>query len=268
MKYKVGFIGCGNMGGALASAIAEKCGAKNLAVCDTDAQKLANYCQKHGTVPTTSADVAQNAEFVFLAVKPQTLPSLLPSLADVLSRRNDVTLVSMAAGVTVETIRGALGFPCPVIRIMPNTSCAVGEGMIVYTSEGVCEEKCAEFVELISLAGKTDRLDESKFDVATAVMGCGPAFAYVFIEALADAGVAGGLTREQANLYAAQMLLGAGKTALANGGHPADLKDAVCSPAGSTVAGVHALEQNGFRWAVISAVNAAKCRNEELKKGR
>ena len=140
---------------------------------------------------------------------------------------------------------------------MPNTPAAIGEGMILYCAEGVEPEEKTAFVDVMQAAGSFDELSESLIDAGSAVSGCGPAFVYPFIEAMADGAVACGLPRAKAQLYAAQTLVGAARLVLESGDHPGALKDAVCSPGGSTIQGVRALEQNGFRSAVMEAVIAA-----------
>ena len=141
--------------------------------------------------------------------------------------------------------------------------------MILYTAnELVTETELATAVDALSMAGRLDRLDEKLIDAGCAISGCGPAYAYMLIEALADGGVICGLPRAKAMEYAAQMLVGAGRMVLETGKHPGELKDAVCSPAGSTIAGVHALESGGFRGAAINAVTAAYGRNKELAGGK
>ena len=163
----------------------------------------------------------------------------------------------MAAGLTIGTIRAMAGGNYPVIRIMPNTPAAIGEGMILYCAEGVETEEKTAFVDVMQAAGSFDELSESLIDAGSSVSGCGPAFVYPFIEAMADGAVACGLPRAKAQRYAAQTLVGAAKLVLESGDHPGALKDAVCSPGGSTIQGVRALEQNGFRSAVVEAVIAA-----------
>jgi pyrroline-5-carboxylate reductase len=150
---------------------------------------------------------------------------------------------------------------------MPNTSVAVGQGMVLYTcNAAVTDAQESLFVSLLQKAGKVDKLDEKLIDAASAVSGCGPAYVYMFIEALADGAVACGLPRNKALLYAEQTLLGAATTALSSTKHPEQLKDEVCSPAGSTIEGVRALEQGGLRAACIDAVVAAYRRTKELGK--
>jgi pyrroline-5-carboxylate reductase len=173
----------------------------------------------------------------------------------------------MAAGVAMADIRGMVGADYPIIRIMPNTPVAVGQGMVLYDhTENVSEEALAAFRDFMGFAGRLDPLPEKLIDAGSAVSGCGPAFACLFMEALADGGVACGLPRAKAMEYAAQMLLGTAALALESGQHPGQLKDAVCSPGGSTIAGVRALEQGGFRAAAMNAVEEAYYRTLELGK--
>ena len=169
--------------------------------------------------------------------------------------------------LTMERIAHMAGGAYPVIRIMPNTPCAVGEGVILYDkTENVSDAALSLFLEDMRFAGILDPLPEGLIDAGSAVAGCGPAYAAMFLEALADGGVACGLPRDKALLYASQMLLGTAKLAMETGVHPGALKDAVCSPGGSTIAGVRALEDGAFRSAVMDAVKRAHKRNQELGK--
>ena len=265
MKYTLGFIGCGNMGGALVQAAAKSVDGSQIAVCDFDKAKVARFEKDCGVVGTTSRDIAENARFVVLAVKPQVMQSAIAEFADLLKTRKDVVVVTMAAGLSIAAIRSYVGGNPPVIRIMPNTPVAVGAGMILYTLADVSADAETEFLSAFAKAGLFDKIPEEKIDAGSALSGCGPAFVYAFAEALADGGVECGVPRDKAALYAAQTLLGAAEMLLTYG-HPADLKDAVCSPGGTTIAGVHALEKAGFRGATMEAVTAAYKRTLELKK--
>ncbi len=265
MKYTLGFIGCGNMGGALVQAAAKTIDGKQIAVCDFHAEKVSILEQSCKIQPTTSKDIAQNADFVILAVKPQAMQSAIKEIAEELKARKNITVITMAAGLSIDAIRGFIGADLPIIRIMPNTPVAVGKGMVLYTTAGVCAETEEKFLTAFAKAGKFDKIAEDKIDAGSAVSGCGPAFVYMFAEALADGGVECGLPRDKAIMYAAQTLLGAAEMLLQNG-NPGALKDAVCSPGGTTIAGVHALEKAGMRNGAMDAVNAAYNRTLELKK--
>ncbi|MBQ8647617.1 MAG: pyrroline-5-carboxylate reductase [Oscillospiraceae bacterium] len=270
-----GFIGCGNMGGSLARAASRGRGVSAVLLADhfpAKAQELAAELQ--GSAATVLAvdnwAAASQAKYLFLGVKPHMMAGMLESIRPTLKQRAAVgdrfVLVSMAAGLSIARIREMAGEDFPVIRIMPNTPCAIGQGMLLCAAEGVTEEEKAAFCEGMCAAGRLDWLEESLIDAGSAVSGCGPAFVYLFIEALADGGVECGLPRAKAMEYAAQTLLGAAGLVLESGKHPGELKDAVCSPGGSTIVGVHALESSGFRAAAMDAVTAAFRKTKDLGK--
>lgn len=264
----VGFIGCGNMGGALAAAAAKAVDKNNIFVSDADAKKAEAFSEKYGVKSAAVSDVAKNADYIFLGVKPQILKTLFSEIGDILSARESrVVLISMAAGVNIASLTALAGKEYPVIRIMPNMPVSVGEGMILFdANNAVSEDEINEFKELMRFAGELDRLEEGKIDAASCVSGCGPAFVYLFIEALADGAVACGLSRDKALKYAAQTLAGSAKALLESGKHPGEMKDAVCSPAGSTIQGVRALEEGAFRADAMNAVIKAYERTLELGK--
>lgn len=266
MLYTFGFLGCGNMGSAIAAASRKTLRGDEIAITTKHPEHAAALAERFGARAVSIEEIAAEAQYIFLAVKPQMLALVMEPLKGILSSRTDrFLLVSMVAGVTIERVRELSGGSYPVIRIMPNTPCSVGEGMIQYAlSEDVTEEEKAFFLQSMSAAGRLDELDEHLIDAASAVSGCGPAFTDLFAEALADGGVECGLPRAKALEYAAQMLIGSGKLLLESGKHPGELKDAVCSPGGSTIQGVHALESGAFRAAVINAVVAAYRKNKEL----
>jgi pyrroline-5-carboxylate reductase len=265
MKYKLGFIGCGNMGGALVTAAAKTVSGGAIAVCDHNHSKTEKFTKQFGVHAVTTEEIAKNAEFIILGVKPQVMAEAVAEYKEILQQREDVTVITMAAGVSISALRRYIGKNLPVIRIMPNTPVALGAGMILYSTADVTNEKEKAFLAAFEKAGVFDKIPEEKIDAGSALSGCGPAFVYAFAEALADGGVECGVPRDKAALYAAQTLLGAAEMLLEYG-HPADLKDAVCSPGGTTIAGIHALEEAGFRGAAMSAVTAAYKRTLELKK--
>ncbi len=262
----VGFIGCGNMGSALAAAAAKS--GVPLLVSDTDSKKAAELADRLGAKESTNTTIAESCDLIFLAVKPQILPGVLSDLAPVFaSRKSRFTLVSMAAGVKIASIEDYSGGSYPVIRIMPNLPAACGTGMILYAPNTLAIEEDTEFLlKTLSPAGKLDLLPEKLIDAASAISGCGPAYVWMFAQAMADAGVSLGLSRDKALIYSLQTLLGSAQYALSSGEHPEKLKDMVCSPAGSTIEGVKALERNAFRAAVIEAVEEAYIRTLELGK--
>ena len=264
----VGFIGAGNMGGALATAVARAIGGEQVLLADACADKAAQLAAMIGARAADNTAVVETCDYVFLGVKPQVMESVIASIrATLCARKTPCALVSMAAGLSTAALEKMVGVALPIIRIMPNTPVAVGEGMILYThNNSVDTAQVDGLVSILAQAGRLSAIPERLIDAASAVSGCGPAFAYLFIEALADGGVECGLSRTQAIEYAAQMLRGAAQMVLETGEHPAALKDAVCSPGGTTIAGVHALEDGGFRSLGMDAVCAAYQRTLELKK--
>lgn len=265
-KRKVGCIGIGVMGSALMEAVIKTVGADEVIVHDPDSIKTDAFCAKTGCAKAPSnRDVVSLSDFLFLAVKPLYLPAVLEEIFPAVT--GDTVVVSMAAGVKIDAIKKHLDGHPRVIRIMPNTPAAVGCAMIAVAPDiGVPSSDVDEFCRIVSKAGMTEITPESLMDAVTAVSGSGPAYAYLFVEALSDAAVRMGMGRAQAIRYSAQTLKGAAEMVLATGTHPAALKDGVCSPAGTTIAGVTSLEKNGFRSAVIEAALAAWERSKELGK--
>ncbi len=266
MKYLAGFIGCGNMGGALASAVSEAINPKQLALSDHDGEKAKNVACSLGAVHTSNADVVKNSKYIFLGVKPQMLKNLFDEIAPILQERTDkFILVTMAAGTSISDICNFAGAAHPVIRIMPNTPVAVGAGIVLFCSNEAAGDT-AEFCDILKYAGVLDEIPESLIDAASCLTGCSPAWIYMFIEALADGGVKCGLPRAKALNYACNALIGSATLAAKSGKHPGLLKDEVCSPGGTTIAGVQALEDRAFRSAVMNAVGAAYEKTINLKK--
>lgn len=263
MKY--GFIGCGNMGGALAKALSKT--TKDILLTDVNLDKAAALAEELGCGwADSNKAVASQCERIFLAVKPQMMADMLGGIADTLAESKPI-LISMAAGLAISQIEAFAGCPLPLIRIMPNTPVAVGKGMITYCCNAlVTQEMLGSFLADMANAGTFDGIPEKLMDAASAAAGCSPAYVYMMIEAMADGAVACGLPRDKALRYAATAVSGAAEMVLTSGRHPGELKDAVCSPAGSTIAGVRVLEENGFRGALIDCILAAWERNRELGK--
>lgn len=260
-----GFIGIGNMGGAIAMAAAKAVDPAEILVSAQHPEKAAAFSAQYGTVPSDNKTIAREAKFVVLGVKPQYMDSVLRELKPILEVRTDCVLVTMAAGLTMNAISCMVGGGYPVIRIMPNTPAKIGQGVILYDyNDRVLPEDVAEFLKAMAPAGMVDHLPEKLIDAGSAVSGCGPAFVSLFIEALADGGVACGLPRAKALEYAAQTVMGTAKLMLESGAHPGQMKDAVCSPGGTTIQGVRALERGGFRGDVMEAVIAAYEKNKEF----
>jgi pyrroline-5-carboxylate reductase len=246
-----------------------KSGLVDIARCraaDPDSHARARYEKATGirALESNRAVVAE-CETVVLAVKPQVLPKVLEELRPVVTGSH--LIISIAAGVTIESLAGGLGDSCRIVRVMPNTPCLVGASASAYSPGKTATTDDIDLVgRLFGAVGKAVRVAEPLLDAVTGLSGSGPAYAYVFIEALADGGVKSGLPRDVAMSLAAQTLLGAAKMVIETGQHPGVLKDAVASPGGTTIAGLHALERAAFRAAVMNAVEAAAIRARELGK--
>lgn len=267
-KYQFGFIGCGNMGGALVRAISSRIPGEEIIIADRLEQNVQTLQTACGVCAAqTAREIAEDAKYIFLGVKPQGLRELLGELSPILRKRADqYTLISMAAGITLDTLCDMVEIDrVPIIRILPNTPAAVGKGMTLFCcNDYVSPDDADNVVFALEAAGAVDCLEEHLIDAGCAVSGCGPAFVYLFMEALADGAVAAGLPRQKAMMYAAQTVLGASEMLLQSGKHPGELKDAVCSPGGSTIMGVNALEQGAFRATVMQAVLAAYEKTRDL----
>jgi len=267
MKKKLMFVGGGAMAEAILTGL-EKSGKdlKNVSVFDPNPRRLAELESLLGIspVPDTPTGI-QTADIVIIAVKPQVLPDVLPEIASAV--KSSAVVVSIAAGITLKVLEKALPEQ-KVIRVMPNTPLMVGEGM-----SGLCkgtfvsEEDLAVVEEIFSASGKTLIVKENLIDALSGISGCGPAFMYLFIEALMDAGVLNGLTRKEACLLAAQTMLGSARMVLETGEEPAKLKGQVTSPGGTTIAGIKELEKAALRGAVMDAVTATIQRSKELENG-
>lgn len=255
---KIGFIGSGNMGAALARAAVLADGAE-VFLYDKDEGKAKAAAAEIGASFADNQTIAGECDYIFLAVKPNIIPMAAAEISDALRQRKDYTVVSMAAGVNLHSLEAAFpGVDAPIIRIMPNTPAAYGKGMMLWCkNKNVTDEAAEGFTKIMAKSGELDAIDERLIDAGSAISGCGPAFVYMFIEALADGGVECGLPRDKAIKYAAETLIGAAETVLKSGKHPEALKDAVCSPGGSTIAGVHALEEGSFRACAANAVLSA-----------
>ena len=261
MKY--GFIGCGNMGGAIAKALSKS--TTDIAVADRSG-KARVLASELGITYSGNAAIAANCDRIFLAVKPHMMRDCLASLQSALAERKPL-LITMAAGLEIRQIEEFAGTRLPIIRIMPNTPTAIGKGVIPYCRNDLVEEAVlADWLKDMRYCGLVDSLEERLIDAASALSGSGPAYMYMFLEALADGAVACGIPRAKAMEYAAMTMAGSAEMFLATKQHPGALKDAVCSPGGSTIAGVRTLEQHGFRGAAMDCVVATYNRNKELGK--
>ena len=264
MFNTIGFIGTGNMGSALATATVKSGRFQTIGLANRTRAKadelrteLLKLNANANIQVVENADIARSCSLIFLGVKPQMMAEMLAGIKSFLTARTDrVILCTMAGGTTIDRIIELSGIQ-QVVRIMPNTPAKVGAGVIQYCAKNVTDQELMEVRELLKPAGAVIPIEEKLIDAASCVSGCGPAWAYMFAEALADGGVACGLPRDEALAFAAGMLKGAAEMIDQSYQHPGALKDAVCSPGGATIQGVRVLEERGFRGAVMDAVIAA-----------
>lgn len=261
MKY--GFIGCGNMGGAIARALSVS--TKSIIISDRSG-KASVLADELGCAYSDPMTVCKECNRIFLAVKPQNMAEVLQPLQGLLAARKPL-LISMAAGLQIDRIAEMAGTSLPIIRIMPNTPVAVGSGMTLYCCNDLVEDSLLEDILLDAApCGQWDMLDEELIDAAGVVSGCGPAYMYMFLDALAKGAAAWGVPEEKAISYAAATMIGAAKMVQSTDLTPGDLKNAVCSPGGSTREGVKVLEDARFADTIGNCVAAAYRRNQELGK--
>ena len=263
---KAAFIGTGNMGAALVRAACRAVGGKQVVVTNRTLEKAEALAAEVGcSVAKSNREAAKGAEYIFLCVKPKLIRGVIEEIGPALDGKK--ALVSVAAGVMTADLMACAEENTPILRIMPNTCAAIGKGMTALCGARSASEKHFADVEaILAQTGRVERIPEDQMDAFSAVAGCGPAFIYPLIEALADGGVMAGLPRAAALTYAAQMVLGSAAMVLETGEHPGKLKDDVCSPGGSTIAGVAALERHGYRAAAMDAVLCAFERNKQLGK--
>lgn len=261
---KISCIGTGAMGGAIMRAVCKKYDVKDIKVTDKNAEMGKAFAKETGATFVSSNKDVLDADYIFLAVKPQFLGDVFAEIAGDIPA--SAVVISMAAGVKIEKLQ-AWAPKARFVRMMPNVCAQIGQAMTAVTwNDNISEKESNDVKEILSAAGKVEQVPEKLMDCVTAVSGSGPAFVFMFIEALADAAVRCGMPRVQAYTYAAQTVYGSAGMVLESGKHPAVLKDMVCSPAGTTIEGVAALEKDGFRNAVIDAVTAAYEKSAALGK--
>jgi len=274
MKKTIACIGSGNIGPALMKGISKVVDPEYIGFTDVHSSRARAAADSlGGQVYNSNSQAVEQVDFLFLAVKPQVYKNVLeeikPAVKDRLSNEKNggkgLTLISLVAGWSIAKIRSCLDVNVPIVRIMPNTPVLVSRGLIAMsTSQDFPAETIPEVETLLSGAGLVDHLDEIYMDSVTGLSGSGPAFVYIFIEALADGGVRAGLPRDKALRYAVQTVLGSAHMVQETGKHLGELKDMVTSPGGTTIAGIAALENGAFRGAVINAIEAAWRRSSEL----
>ncbi len=256
---KISFIGAGNMGSAMMKGILDSgiCTPKDITAADKSQELLKKRKEELKiNVTKDNRKAAKTADILFLSIKPQFYEDVISEIAD--SVKDDTIVVTIAPGKTLDWTHEKFGKGLKIIRMMPNTPAMVKEGMIGMCGNYMVTDEDLENVRKIcSGFAKTEVIPENLMDVVTAVSGSSPAYVFMFIEAMADAAVAGGMPRDKAYTFAAQAVLGSAKMVLETGKHPGELKDMVCSPAGTTIQAVRVLEEKGFRSAVIECME--KC---------
>lgn len=263
---KISFIGCGSMGEAMARGILGSglCAPQDMMITTSRAASLKEKKQRLGTEASLdNREAAAFADVLFLCVKPKHYHDVICEIRDVV--RREQILVTVAPGRTLDWLSREFGRPLKLVRTMPNTPAMVGEGMTALCPNGLVTDGDLKTVRgLCEGFSRTEVVTEDLMDAVTAVSGSSPAYVFLFLEAMADAAVAEGMPRAQAYRFAAQAVLGSAKMALESGKHPGELKDMVCSPAGTTIEAVGVLEEMGFRGAVFDAVRACAERSREI----
>jgi len=263
---KIGFIGNGNMGGAIIGGIIKSGieAPQNIMVSDINLEGLQNTAQKYGVkISTDNSETAKNSDILFLSVKPNVVYTVIDEIKNCVD--SETIIVSIVAGQSIEKLENAFAKTVKLARVMPNTPALVGEGMSGVTANlNVNEEELAKVISIFGSIGKAEIVPEKLMDAVTAVSGSAPAYVFMFIEAMADAAVMGGMPRSQAYTFAAQAVLGSAKMVMDTGKHPAELKDMVCSPSGTTIEAVAVLEKEGMRNAVIKAMKACMDKSSSM----
>ncbi|MCX7843204.1 MAG: pyrroline-5-carboxylate reductase [Clostridia bacterium] len=266
MNIKLGFIGAGNMGAAMIKSIARSgiVPAGNIYIYDLDMFKLEELKKEIDiNLQESSLKVVEESDIIILAVKPNVIKNVLENCKTAFNEAK--ILVSIAVGIPISFYKSILGNGSKIIRTMPNTPALVGEGMtLISFDNSIGAEEISEVKKLFECIGKVEFLEEKLMSEVTALTGSSPAYVYMFIEAMADAAVQSGIPRKLAYKLAAQALLGSAKMVLETDKHPGELKDQVCSPSGTTIEAVAALEKNGFRYAVMDAMRECTKRAREI----
>lgn len=268
MPLRIGFIGAGNMGGALIRSIKKGCSDESfhISAFDVNSELLSNLTKEVGIEAKNDAkSLVADSDIIILAVKPQYSDGVLNEIKPVFT--SEKILVSIIVGLPISYYKNILGQSAKIVRTMPNTPAMVGEGMtLVCWDNLITPDEKKVVTEILSFSGLVEELGENLMSEVTALTGSSPAYVFIFIEAMADAAVKLGIPRKMAYRLAAQAVLGSAKMVLETGMHPAELKDMVCSPAGTTIEAVAALEREGFRNAVITAIDECAKRAREIGK--
>jgi len=264
MSAKLGIIGCGKMGYALLKGITQNSGEYDIIyACDTASERIQLFVQEFGAIPADRQQVAADADIVILAVKPAQVKKILNETA--FAWNNDKLLISIAAGIKTASIEKELGKPVRVVRVMPNTPCLVGEGVSAIAGGKYASPNDLQTVQnMVEKLGLSLIIDEAYMDAITAVSGSGPAYVFLLVEAMMDAALSLGLSRDICRSLVLQTFKGSLSMLEETGEHPAVLKAQVTSPGGTTIAGLRELEAGGIREAFFAALERACQRSIEL----
>lgn len=261
----IGFIGCGNMGRAILEGMlkAKLIDGRQVYVSNRHLEHLVDLQQQYRVKLARNLETAARSDILFLAVKPYSYESVIHEIRDVV--KEDVIIINIAAGICIDDVEKMFGRNLKVVKVMPNTPVLVGKGMSgISFNRLLSEQEKKEIIQIFECFGKVELVDESLMNVVGSASGSSPAFVFMLIEAMADACVKMGMSRAQAYRMVAQAVKGSAEMVLTTGKHPAELKDMVCSPNGTTIVGVKVLEENGFRFAIMEALEACARRTEEL----
>lgn len=264
--YKVGFVGLGNMGYAIARGLLKTLNPIEIAFYDTDDDKCSSISKELDILLCKdNLEIAKNSKYIILAIKPQIYGACISQIKNNLNPES--VIISIAPGITIESLKESLGYETKIVRVMPNTPSLVNEGMSVlsFSDDEFTLEERSDVEDIFKSCGQIETIDEQYMDAIVPISGSSPAYIYMMIEALADGGVNLGLPRKLSYKLAAQTVLGSAKMVLETGSHPAELKDAVCSPGGTTIAAVRSLEKTGFRSSIIEAMSEAYDKTQKLK---
>ncbi len=263
---KIGFIGMGNMGYAMLKGALNVFDKDDIIFCDASESRMQQVTEETKVMHTeTNAECANNAKYLVIAVKPQFYPQVIKNIVNIVTK--DHVIISIAPGITIQHLVDQLGFDSRIVRAMPNTPALLGAGMtgICYDASLFSFDEKDVIEKFFSSFGRVKVISENLMSAVTCASGSSPAYVYMFIEAMADSVVKYGIPRQTAYEMVAQTVMGSAKMVLETGEHPAKLKDNVCSPAGTTIAGVAALEEYGFRNSIIKATDACFKKAENMK---
>ena len=264
--YKVGFVGLGNMGYAISKGLLKTLSPEDIAFYDVDEDKCQLISKEMNiSLCKNNLEVVRDSKYVVLAIKPQMYDECISKIKS--SLRKESVIISIAPGITINSLKESFGTDNKIVRVMPNTPSLVNEGMSVlsFSEDKFSEGEINDIEAIFKSCGEIETIEEQYMDAIVPISGSSPAYIYMMIEALADGGVLLGLPRKLSYKLAAQSVLGSAKMVLETNQHPGELKDAVCSPGGTTIAAVSSLEKTGFRSSIIEAMSEAYAKTQELK---